>query len=235
MNDLTDKSDDALVARIRSSIRAEERFYWSLLIMLLAWSAIFAGVLQLHIPLQTGGFAALAVLIAWLVAAFVSRSGNTIAPARADYSEDILRRTIDDQQRRWRWFYAFVFVFVGGFAVATSLALLRTDRTGHILALTWAPDLIMAAAFAAFQVCFGPSFLTRAYRRALNDELTRAMQRSAAMFGYLFSVIALGVLLVASLIRPQWGVAAMPGALAAAVILPGLYFLFLRWRAGGDG
>jgi len=39
----------------------------------------------------------------------------------------------------------------------------------------------------------------------------------------------------AMVVRPQWGVAAMPGAISAAIILPGLYFLVRQWRAGRDG
>ncbi len=94
--------------------------------------------------------------------------------------------------------------------------------------------LVMAAIRAAFQACFGPAFLTGAYRRALN-ELTRAMQCSAAMFGYPVSVVAMCAVFAAMMIRPQWGLAAMPGAIGAAVILPGLYFLVRQWRAGRNG
>jgi hypothetical protein len=103
------------------------------------------------------------------------------------------------------------------------------------VAAVFAMNLAGIAVVAALQVCFGPSFLTRTYRRILNDELTRAMQRSAAMFGYILSVVAMCLSLGAATIRPQWGLAAMPGAIAASVILPGFYFLILQWRAGRDG
>jgi hypothetical protein len=96
-------------------------------------------------------------------------------------------------------------------------------------------DLAFFAIVAAFQVCFGPGFLRGARRRALNDEHTRALQHSAAMFGYLLCVILMCAVLVALAIRPQWGLVIMPGAIAVVVILPGLTFLVRQWRAGCDG
>jgi hypothetical protein len=96
-------------------------------------------------------------------------------------------------------------------------------------------DLACFAVVAALQVCFGPGFLRRASRRALNDEHTSALQHSAAMFGYLLCVILMCAVLAVLAIRPQWGLVVMPGAIAAAVILPGLYFLIQQWRAGRDG
>jgi Na+/H+ antiporter NhaD/arsenite permease-like protein len=96
-------------------------------------------------------------------------------------------------------------------------------------------DFAFFAVIAVLQVCFGPGFLTRARRRALNDEHTRALQHSAAMFGYPLCVILMCAVLCAMAIRPQWGFVVTPGAIAAAVILPGLYFLIRQWRAGRDG
>lgn len=225
-------NDEEIVAHIRRSIRAEERKFWSLLIMVLTVSAIVLGILKFHLPMENAGIAALAALLVWIV--IVYRNSGAVPPASSAYGEEILRKTIDDQHRRWRWLFVFVFVGIGSIAAAISSALLRSDASNPLIAVLTA-DLGFAAVFAAFQVCFGPGFLARAYRRALNDELTRTMQRSAAMFGYLFSVIAMSMAMGAGLIRPQWGLAALPGAIAAAVILPGLYFLILQWRAGRDG
>lgn len=247
--------DDELAAQLRNAIRAESRKFWSLLVMFLIWSAIFVGILKFHLPLESGGMAALAVLILWIVAMF--RFTGDSLPADGHYSEEVLRRTIDDQHRRWRWFYAFIFAFVGGCAIATSFMLvhpflgLAHPSAGHALSrlnplvaalartdpavMAPAMYLIMAAVVAALQVCFGPGFLKGAYRRALNDELTRAMQRSAAMSGYLFCVVAMCAVFGAMVFRPQWGLIAMPGAIGASVILPGLYFLFLQWRSERDG
>ena len=129
---------------------------------------------------------------------------------------------------------------VGGMAaMITAMALFLAGHhhtsDAMVSVLVVVMDLALFAVVAAFQVCFGPGFLKRAYRRALNDEHTRALQRSAAMFGYLLCVILMCAALCILTIRPQWNLLIMPGAIAAAVILPGLYFLIRQWRAGRDG
>jgi hypothetical protein len=238
MIDRRDK-DDGRVAQIRRGIRAENRRFWSLLVAFLIISAIFAGILQFHLPLETGGIAALAVLLVWI--GFMFRNLGTVPSAAEPYDEEILRRTIDDQHRRWRWIYTFVFIVVGGLAAMITglelfLASHHLPKSGPMVSvLVVVADLAFFAVTAAFQVCFGPGFLTRAHRRALNDEHTRAMQHSAAMFGYLLCVILMCAVLAIVAIQPQWGLVIMPGAIAAAVILPGLYFLMRQWRAEHDG
>jgi hypothetical protein len=230
--------DDELVTQVRRSIRIQGRIYWSLLIVFLIVSAIFLGILKLHLPRESAGIAALIVLLIWITMIF--RFLRAAPLTGGPYSEEILRRTIDDQHRRWRWLFVFIFINVVAYAIPVSIWLAlpvarHTPSGANPVAAVFAIDLAGVAIFAALQVCFGPSFLTRTYRRILNDELTRAMQRSAAMFGYVLSVVAMCLALGAATIRPQWGLAAMPGAIAAAVILPGLYFLILQWRAGRDG
>ena len=243
--------DDELVAQIRGNIRAEGRMFGSLLITVLIVSVLFVGILEFHLPLESTGMAALAVLLIWI--AFVFRIQTTVHPVAGLLDENTLRKTIDDQHRRWRWMYTFNFIVVGISAAIITTVVLRLAGhlpvrpgplfTGHTLPIPGAMvsilvvvvDLAFFAVVAAFQVCFGPSFLSRARRRALNDEHTRALQHSAAMFGYLLCVISMCTVLCAIAIRPQWGLVIMPGAIAATVILPGLYFLVRQWRAGRDG
>ncbi len=231
-------NQDELVAQVRRGIRIQGRMYGSLLITFLIVSALFLGILEFHLPLQSTGFAALAVLLIWI--AMVFRWRRAVPATGSDYSEEILRRTIDDQHRRWRWLYAFAFLNVVFYAIPVSLAL-ALPGARHLpwganpVAAVFSMNLAGVAVFAVLQVCFGPGFLTRTYRRVLNDELTRTMQRSAAMFGYILSVVVMCLALGAAAVRPQWGLAAMPGAIAASIILPGLYFLILQWRADRDG
>jgi hypothetical protein len=166
------------------------------------------------------------------------RLSGSVPPVAGPYPEEILRKTIDDQHRRWRWIYAFVFIMVGGLAATiTGLVLFLGGhppaRTGPMIAVL-VVDIAAFAIAAAFQVCFGPGFLRGAYRRALNDEFTRALQHSAAMFGYLLSVVLMCAILAAVALRPQWGLVILPGAIAAVVILPGLYVLVRQWRAASD-
>jgi hypothetical protein len=231
-------NDDELVAQVRRSIRTQGRMFGSLLATVLIVSALFLGILKFHLPKESAGIAALGVLLVWI--AMVFRFLRAAPITEGPYSEDILRKTIDDQHRRWRWLYVFTFLNVALYAIPVSLALAfpgarHTLSGADPVAAVFAMNLAGVAIFAVLQVCFGPAFLTRAYRRVLNDELTRTMQRSAAMFGYILCVLLMCAALAAASIRPQWGLAAMPGAIAAAVILPGLYFLILQWRAGRDG
>jgi hypothetical protein len=243
--------DDELVAHIRGNIRAEGRMFGSLLITVLIVSALFVGILEFHLPMESTGMAALAVLLIWIV--FVFRIQATVRPIAGPLDEKILRKTIDDQHRRWRWMYTFNFIVIGiSAAMITAVVLLLAGHpparpgplfAGHPLpipnpmvsVLIVVVDLAFFAVVAAFQVCFGPGFLSGARRRALNDEHTSALQHSAAMFGYLLCVISMCTVLCAIAIRPQWGLVMMPGAIAVAVILPGLYFLVRQWRAGRDG
>jgi hypothetical protein len=235
------REDGERAAKVRNNIRLEGRRAWSTLAMMAAVAAIFLGVLEFRVPLESAGIAALGVLVVWLAAVFLD--GRKISPGATNNDEDMLRKTIDDQHRRWRWLYAFSFFVVAALAAVMTSAFLFSgahrapwsiDRMGAALS---AQSLTLAffAILAALQVCFGPGFSARSYRRALNDELTRTMQRSAATFGYILAVVAMCGLLGAAAFRPQWGLAAMPGVIAAVVILPGLYFLVLQWRAGRDG
>jgi hypothetical protein len=231
--------DAELIAQVRANIRAEGRKFWSLLIAVLAISVLFIGILEFHLPLQSTGLAALVVLVVWIAVMF--RLSGSARPVAGPYSEEILRKTIDDQHHRWRWIYAFEFIMVGGLAaMITGLVLFlaahppaRAGAMASILVVV--VDIAVFAIAVAFQVCFGPGFLKDAYRRALNDEHTRALQSSAAMFGYLLCVVMMCAVLVAMVIHPQWALAIMPGAVAVSVILPGLYFLVRQWRAGRDG
>ena len=105
----------------------------------------------------------------------------------------------------------------------------------RFLAILFAGAFALFALMNALIVCFGPTFLNGPLRRALRDELTRAQQHRAAMFGYILSVIAMCGVLVTQLYHAPWGLVALPGTIAAVVILPGIYFLILQWRAGRDG
>ncbi|MGA9797350.1 MAG: hypothetical protein WBQ17_17640 [Rhizomicrobium sp.] len=251
---MTDRRDSEgeLVAQIRGTIRAEGRMYWSVMIAFLIISVLFLGIQEFHLPLESTGIAALGVLLIWIALAF--RIQTTVRPIAGSYDkEELLRKTIDDQHRRWRWMYTFVFIMVGSMAAMITCAVLFIAShqraisgppvTGRpalvpgatVSVLSVVVDFAFFAVLAAFQVCFGPRFLTRARRRALNDEVTRAMQRSAAMFGYLLCVISMCAVLAIMTIHPQWGLVTIPGTIAAAVILPGLYFLIRQWRAGRDG
>jgi hypothetical protein len=229
--------DDDRVAKIRNNIRIEERIAWSSMLAFAIIFALFLGALEFHMPMESTGIAALIILLVWIVMVF--RIQAAVQHVVGPYDEKILRKTIDDQHRRWRWIYIFIFILVGGLAamITGSVLLLAAHplaRPGSMAGIL-IMDLACFAIMAALQVCFGPGFLRRASRRALNDEHTSALQHSAAMFGYPLCVILMCAVLVVMALRPQWGLVIMPGIIAVAVISPGLYFLIRQWRAGRDG
>jgi hypothetical protein len=234
------EEDGATVARVRNNIRIQGRIAWSLLATLAVMSAMFVAVLEFHMPLDNASLVVLGVLLLWLAIAFYS--GRSFAPGADDQDERILRKTIDDQHKSWRWRYALIFFIVTAFAGLVTFALSlsglhHTMVSGDPASAGTSINFAWFAILAALQICFGPDFgvRSRAYRRALNDELTRMMQRRTAMFGYVLCVVVLCTLLGVTAFRPQWGLVAMPGAIAAVIVLPGLYFLVLQWRAGRDG
>jgi hypothetical protein len=232
---LPDNTDE--VAQVRGNIRAEGRIGWSLLIAFLVVSALFLGIAEFHLPMESTGIVAFAVLLVWLAVAFLAQ--RKMVPRAGRDNEEILRKTIDDQHRRWRWYFALAFLLIAFLASMSSFVALTLPLSAHPkispVTLGTSANLMLWAVVVAFQVCFGPSFGKRNYRRAVNDELTRALQGKAAMFGYLLSIVMMSVALGITAMRWQWGLAAMPAAIAAVVILPGFYFLILQWRAGRDG
>jgi hypothetical protein len=225
------------VAQVRGNIRAETRVGWSLLMAIAIVSVLFIGIAKFHLPMESTGIVAFAVLLAWL--AFAFRAQRKITPRAGHENEEILRKTIDDQHRRWRWYFTLTFLLLGFLAFMSSFVALMLPLSAHPkvapVTLGTSANLMLWAVVVAFQVCFGPTFGMRNYRRAVNDELTRALQGKAAMFGYLLSIVMMSVGLAITSFRWQWGLAAMPAAIATVVILPGFYFLVLQWRAGRDG
>ncbi|MBU6473920.1 MAG: hypothetical protein KGQ94_14810, partial [Alphaproteobacteria bacterium] len=116
--------------------------------------------------------------------------------------------------------------------IGTAVPMSSEERFGSVF---FAGIFAFFALLVMLQVCFGLNFFVRSYRHAVNDELSRAQQHRAAMFGYILSVIALCAVLIAQLFHASWGALALPGAIAAVIVLPGAYFLILQWRAGRDG
>lgn len=236
-----DPSDNEIIARMEKSTRAEWRLVRTAFLLFAVLAAILFGGTWLHLPMALLGGVAFVLLLAWVLSVFRSRDYLPVPP-EAYFDESILHKTIDIQQRRWRWIYVLYFGLVVQQTWGLTHTILRTSRADLMagsektfgLAVI-AGALAFIALMSALMVCFGPTFLNGPQRRALRDELTRSQQHRAAMFGYILSVIAMCAVLTAQLYHPPWGLAALPGAIAAVVILPGIYFLILQWRAGHDG
>lgn len=184
---------------------------------------IRAGILQnLGIPSSAGD-----TILPWLLIALISIVVPFVVwhyrPPKAAMSERILRKQIDVHHRRWR---LLILTFLFGFPLFTFTL---THRPPH----TWFSPVILVfdAVVYAGIVCFGPGFLRKTYRKALNDELTHSLRTRAVRLGYLVLVVMLGGAYLAILYRPGLAPVILPWLLAVAVSVPLTYFLFLEWRA----
>lgn len=233
-------SDDEMIAEERRSYRAQARLLSLTFALFVAMGAVFFGGTALHLPSGPIGGVALALLLLWVVSVF--RNPSFIPPPEAYLNENILRKMIDDHHRRWRWMFALFFGLLAMLAGELTLVFLHASkatfpfggdaRFGFTL---FAAVFAFVALLTVLQVCFGPGFVSSTYRKALNDELTRAHQRRTAMFGYILAVMAMSAVLMVAMYKPQWGIAALPGVIAAVIALPGFYFLILEWRADRNG
>ncbi len=235
------KPDDEIIAKVERAARAQGRMSWTVLLAFAAITALLAGGFVLHLPREVVGAPAFLVLLVWIVSVFLNR--DYLPPSAEAFSdENLLRKTLDAQQQRFRWMYVFWFALLILFAAMTTITILLRRNAAvarHIhdivdrpAAMVLAIELSVGALLMALMVCFGPMFLKAPLRRALNDELTRAQQHRAAIFGYILSVFALCAVLIAQLVHASWGALASPGAIAAVIVLPGVYFLIQQWRAG---
>lgn len=151
-------------------------------------------------------------------------------PPKEARSECILRKQIDVYHRRWRYIYILMVYLMFEQGIGLTLPHFRNPGANAHAWITPAV-FVFTASMSALLVCFGPGFLHASQRRALNDELTRALRARAALFGYLIAVTGLGAAYLAFLYKPLWGAALLPPLLATAIALPALIFVFLEWRA----
>lgn len=236
-------SDEEIVAAIEKRSRIETRLMWTILALFAVMIAILFGGRTLHLPMELTGGIAFALLLVWVYFMFRTVSHLSVLPQPAhEFDENILRKTIDIQHRRWRWVFILLFFALIQFAVQLTESVLRNIGTAVPMSSEERFGSVFFAGIFAFfallvmlQVCFGLNFFVRSYRHAVNDELSRAQQHRAAMFGYILSVNAMCGVMVTQIHHAPWGLVALPGTIAAVVILPGIYFLILQWRAGRDG
>lgn len=233
-------NDDEIVTKLRRSNRVQARVLLLTAVLFAAEVAVLLGGTAFHMPSRLVGGIGLVLLLTWVAILF--RNSDFVPPPEAYLDENIFRKMIDDHHRRWRWVFLSFFGLLVMQATQVTLNFLRASKVAFPMSSDTLLLLPLSAGVFAFltlltalQVCFGPGFFAGYYRRALNDELTRNQQRRAALFGYLLSIVAMSAVLIALMLRPQWGIAALPAAIAAAIILPGLYFLILQWRAGRNG
>jgi hypothetical protein len=171
-----------------------------------------------------------ALLFGWVLFAFMRTKQWTPPPAEV-FGEEYLRKTIDLQHRRWRFQIITLLLGLCWVAGTLTFGILEAHLEGFYLSL-FSLTFAFVALIAVLTVSYGPGFFFPSYRRALNDELTRAQHAKVAQFGYILAVIEMCAVLAAAAYKPLWGIAALPFAVTAAIVLPGIYFLILQWRAG---
>lgn len=238
---LPQPSDETIIDQDKNRFRAQVQTLATLFGSFLALSAI-GGVFLLaqraHVfPAWLADTLTAAFLLLAVVVVFTSFNRNHVYLSdAAEYLQDenYLRKTIDMQHLRWRIQIAFLLfnlVVIAGVLTSTLLGGPQLTPPVALFAISY----VLVAVAGGSAIAFGPGFMLPHFRRALNDELTRAQQAKAVRLGFFLAIAAMGGVLIAAICKPLWGIAALPGALAAAIILPGIYFLTLQWLSGRDG
>ena len=152
-------------------------------------------------------------------------------PPKEAMSERILRKQIDDHQKRWRFLYILIAIMA---IVLGTLPLSPHFRSPGVNSTLWLPhaSFVFVALMSALIICFGPGFLNASFRNAMNDELTRALRARASRLGFLIAVAGMGASYLVALYKPEWSVFVLSPVIAAAIAVPALYFVILDWRAG---
>src|ERR1700722_10079498 len=127
------------------------------------------------------------LLLGWLLLIFI-RVKPGIAPPDEAFGEEYLRKTVDLQHRKWRYAIGFTLLMLFVQASVLTNAMLARHNEGFPAGLV-SFMFAFVALMAVLTVSFGPGFFIPSYRRALNDELVRALQAKVVRLGYLFAVI----------------------------------------------
>lgn len=164
-----------------------------------------------------------------LVAALVAMFRAPPAPPEAN-EDRIVRKTADLQQARFRW---IMLAQIFNIFTLLPMALLedklgRSNPTMAAVAIAMPSVFFVAMGAAMF---FGPPPGNAVMREVLNDELTRTLKRRAMQLGYFLTLVLFAGFGIASRFDAARAAHYLPLGLCASVVIPGLYFLFLDWKA----
>ena len=230
-------SHEQISAQEARSYRALVMAFGSFLALLAASILLFLAARADFIPMGLMNFLVIALLVLWLLFIFL-RVRPGMAPPEAAFGEEYWRKTIDIQHRRWRITIVITLLMLCELAYILTHVILKAsllhspDSDFGLLLISW--TFAFSALLAVHTVAFGPGFFVPSYRRVLNDELVRAQHAKTVKFGYLLAIVEMCAVLVMAVYRPRWVIAALPSVIAVAIVLPGIYFLILEWRAGRD-
>lgn len=224
-------SVDQIIAAEAQQHRAMFVFLVSFVLLIVAAGLLLLGARTGVIPTWL-----LNVLVAALFPAWLGFFLFRIKPAVKVLSsvitdESYQRKTIDMHQRRARYWLLYLLVYILGMGFLFSHVILRNPAVPPIL-VPFGFAFAIVVLLSVLGVAYGFGLFSLEYDLAGNDELSRAQRAQATQLGYVFTVMEFCAALVAAVTRPQLGLALLPSAIATAVAVPGLYLLFLEWRAG---
>lgn len=225
MHTSSDMSDAQIIAKEQTVYRARLRAALAIVAvtMVVALAAFAAGKMGwLNTALPAGWAFAIPVifLLPALVLLWFFR-----APQEAGRTS-VLRRQIDTYQTRNNLSSAILLL-------SALLIAYRLSVEAHPNFALMAIFVFMIVMFGAM-VCFGPGYLRKDYRDALDDELLRAMRGRAARVGYITMIVLAAAAYPLIALYPALALTIWPFLLLAGVAVPTAYFVFLHWTASGD-
>ena len=173
-----------------------------------------------HAETENAFFSVLAVVLVAFAIFTVARYWTP----RAERQPAFLRKDMDNIHQRWRW----LTLILGAAAVLNTSNFISKPQDQSL----FSGGVIVFILFSlALVVCFGPGFLSKAYRETLNDELMRTQRAKAARLGYLLALLGVAGLYFVQRDRPEIAGPAAMAILCAICVIPAFYFVVLDWRS----
>jgi hypothetical protein len=169
------------------------------------------------------------VLVAVWIAFLVYRL--SFRPNPETQRPSVQRRLVDDYTKRQRW------TLVVAIPGALLLALNQPPATAGHGPEDWFTQsvFVFIMLMLALMLVLGPGFLSRRFRAANADELSRALRARASALGYVCAMLALSADYLISQLAPPMLASALPLSMAAVFVIPALYYVIADWQASRDG
>jgi hypothetical protein len=224
-------SVDQIIAAKAQQRRAMFIFLASFVLLIVAAGLLLLATRTDVIPIWLLNALVAALFLAWL-GFILFRIKPTVSILSSVITDEAYqRKTIDTHQRNARYWLLYLLVYILGMGFLFSHVILKNSSVPPIL-VPFGFAFAIVVLLGVLGVAYGFGLFSLEYDLAGNDELSRAQRAQATQLGYVFTVMGFCATLIAAITRPQLGIALLPSAIATAVAVPGLYLLFLEWRAG---
>lgn len=233
------ETDEEIAARERQrTTLGLRKMLWGLLFWIV-FALLLVLAFNFGIPQQLGAWLGLSAALAiWLPMILLALLWMIVmiyrvrfAPTPGVMRPGVQRRLVDDVTRRQRWTIA---VFVPLTLILAVNQFTRTDL--HSPDNWYGPATFVGyMLMAALMLVLGAGFLSRRYRAANADEMSRALRGRATGVGYVVAMAAMGAIYLVHLFAPPAEGLAILLAMSAAFIVPALYYVIADWWAGRDG